>query len=202
MLLTNRFYERSKNHMARKESITVTQILETAFSMTREEGFSQVTARKVAARAGCSTQPIFRTYKNMDELCENVYEKASFFFRDFYSAFAKTSQVPFVNLGMAYIAFAREEKHLFELLFLNKVKNGKSMYELLNQDKGNVVYEITKAKNNGCDDPQALFMRLWVLIHGAACMSLTGDYDLSEEETRIMLEQSYDAFYSQHQRRK
>ena len=188
--------------MARKESITVTQILETAFLMTREEGFSQVTARKVAARAGCSTQPIFRTYKNMDELCESVYEKASLFFRDFYSVFTKTSQVPFVNLGMAYIAFARKEKHLFELLFLNRAKYGKSMYELLNQDKGNVVYEITKAKNNGCDDPQALFMRLWVLIHGAACMSLTGDYDLSDEETRIMLEQSYDAFYSQHQRRK
>ena len=46
--------------MPRKESITIEQILDTAFAMTREEGYASVTARKVAARAGCSTQPIFR----------------------------------------------------------------------------------------------------------------------------------------------
>ena len=54
--------------MARKEMITIDRILDTAFAMTREEGFANVTARKVAAKAGCSTQPIFRVYKNMEEL--------------------------------------------------------------------------------------------------------------------------------------
>ena len=53
--------------MARKETITIQTILDTAFAMTREEGFANVTARKVAAKAGCSTQPIFRVYKNMEE---------------------------------------------------------------------------------------------------------------------------------------
>ena len=54
--------------MARKESITIDRILDTAFEMTREEGIAGVTARRVAARAGCSTQPIFRVYENMEEL--------------------------------------------------------------------------------------------------------------------------------------
>jgi len=54
--------------MARKETITIQMILDTAFAMTREEGFANVTARKVATKAGCSTQPIFRLYKNMEEL--------------------------------------------------------------------------------------------------------------------------------------
>lgn len=69
--------------MARKESITIDRILDTAFAMTREEGFANVTARKVAAKAGCSTQPIFRVYKNMEELWGAVYERAAEFFRDF-----------------------------------------------------------------------------------------------------------------------
>ena len=56
--------------MARKEMITIDKILDTAFAMTREEGFANVTARKVAAKAGCSTQPIFRVYKNMEELLQ------------------------------------------------------------------------------------------------------------------------------------
>ena len=57
--------------MARKEMITIDRILDTAFAMTREEGFANVTARKVAAKAGCSTQPIFRVYKNMEELLQH-----------------------------------------------------------------------------------------------------------------------------------
>jgi len=180
--------------MARKESITIDTILQTAFVMAREEGFVNVTARKVAAKAGCSTQPIFRVYKNMEELWEAVYLKAADFFQDYYSLYPRTGKAPFVNLGMAYIAFAREEKNLFELLFLSDIKNKKSMYELLNGEAGNVGHEINLAKAMGCADAGNLFMQMWIFIHGAACMTLTGDYDLSDVQTMELLEQSYRAF--------
>ncbi len=177
--------------MARKESISIHDILETAFGMAREEGFQNVTARKVAAKAGCSTQPIFRVYKNMEELWEAVYEKAVVFFRDYYDLYPKMGNTPFASLGMAYIAFAREEKHLFRLLFLSELSGRKSLYEILNGDKNYVLLEINKAARAGCGDPQGMFMRMWLFIHGAACMSLTGDYDLSDLETRRLLEQEY-----------
>lgn len=180
--------------MARKETITLDMILDTAFSMTREEGFANVTARKVAAKAGCSTQPIFRVYKNMDELWDAVYEKAAGFFQDYYSLYPRMGKTPFSNMGMAYIAFAREEKHLFELLFINGGQRKKSMYELLNGADGNVVYEINLAKAEGCPDPGDLFMKMWIFIHGAACMTLTGDYDLSDVQTMELLERSYEDF--------
>lgn len=180
--------------MPRKESITVEQILETAFAMTRQEGFASVTARRVAARAGCSTQPIFRVYKNMEELWDAVYEKAAAFFQDYYSLYPKMAHVPFVNMGMAYIAFAREEGHLFELLFLSPGKNRRSTYELLNGSDGNVLYEINRARAEGCNRPEEVFMRMWVFIHGSACMTLTGDYDLSNAETLSLLKQVYGQF--------
>lgn len=169
-------------------------ILDTAFAMTRQEGFANVTARKVAAQAGCSTQPIFRVYKNMDELWDAVYDRAAAFFQDYYGLYPRMGKAPFVNLGMAYIAFAREEKHLFELLFASDQENRKSMYELLNGANGNVVSEINLAKAAGCPDPGDLFMKMWIFIHGAACMTLTGDYDLSEVQTLALLERSYEAF--------
>ncbi|MCD7837162.1 MAG: TetR/AcrR family transcriptional regulator [Lachnospiraceae bacterium] len=183
--------------MARKESITVDKILDTAFAMTREEGFGNVTARKVAARAECSTQPIFRVYKNMEELWDAVYQRAAEFFQNYYEMYPRVSRVPFANLGMAYIAFAREEKQLFELLFLTEAKEGmrrKSMYELLNGSNGNVFYEINLARVQGCREPSGLFMKMWIFIHGAACMTLTGDYDLSNQETMELLENSYNSF--------
>lgn len=183
--------------MARKESITIQMISDTAFEMTREEGFVNVTARKVASKVGCSTQPIFRVYKNMDELWTAVYERTIDFFRDYYSLYPKIGKTPFANLGMAYIVFAREEKHLFELLFLSpggidmSGLNRKSMYEILNGTEGNVVSEINAAKDAGCADPGGLFMKMWIFIHGAACMSLTGDYDLPDKETMELLENFY-----------
>ena len=180
--------------MARKESVTIDMILETAFTMTREEGFQNITARKVAAKVGCSTQPIFRVYKNMEELWDAVYAKALSFFQDYYSLYPRTGKKPFSNLGMAYISFAKEEKHLFELLFLTSGENRKSMYEILNGNVGNVVYEINMARTQGCDNPSDIFMKMWTFIHGAACMTLTGDYDLSNVETLNLLEKAYDDF--------
>lgn len=180
--------------MARKESFTIEKILETAFQMTREEGFDSVTARKVAARAECSTQPIFRTYKNMDELCKDVYEKAVTFFHDFYSLYPKNGTTPFANLGMAYISFAREEKFLFELLFLRQLPEKKTLYEVLNGPEGNVMNEMRLAAQTGCADPEGLFMKMWIFIHGAACMSMTGDYDLTDAETTQMLQSVCDSF--------
>ena len=51
--------------MARKESITREDLIKAAFAILQEDGIEQVTARKLAAKANCSTQPIFRIYKNI-----------------------------------------------------------------------------------------------------------------------------------------
>lgn len=180
--------------MARKETITIEDILETAFQMTREEGFSNVTARKVATKAGCSTQPIFRVYKNMEELCQAVYDRAVIYFQEYLAKRESKSSIPFTDLGIAYISFAMEEKHLFQLLFVTKGTVQKEMYEVVNGDDGNVVKEISKAAGLGCKNASGMFMNMWIFIHGAACMSLTGDYDLKEEETIKLLEEAYRSF--------
>lgn len=180
--------------MARKETITKEEILNAAFQMTRQDGFSQVSARTLAAKAGCSTQPIFRVYRNMEELGDDLYNKAIVFFRDYYMGFPKTSDTPFVNMGLAYIRFAQDEQKLFKLLFMDENRHGKSLYDILNGETGAVVREINNAKVHGCKDPGGMFMRMWIFIHGSACMSLTGDYDLQEEDTIKLLEESYQAF--------
>ena len=63
-----------------------------------------------------------------------------------------------------------------------------------NGNSGNVVYEINLARVQGCANPSDIFMKMWIFIHGAACMSLTGDFDLSEAETEKLLVDSYKAY--------
>ncbi len=180
--------------MPRKERITKSEIAAAAFKLARKKGAEEVTARKLAAFAGCSTQPIFRVYQNMEEVLEEVMEEAVTFFDAFYDNYPKSQSAPFVNLGLAYISFAEKEKNLFRMMFLSEDRNGKSLYELLNGKKGNVLSEIRKAKSEGCKDPQGLFMKMWIFIHGAACMTITGDYDLGITETVQQLVDAYRAF--------
>jgi AcrR family transcriptional regulator len=179
--------------MARKESITKNAILEVAFAMA-QEGDGAVTARTLAAKAGCSTQPIFRVFKSMEELEGELFAKAVSYYTDFYEAFRQRSETPFVNLGMAYIEFAMKNKNIFALVFNSPKRYGKSLYDLINGESGAVSKEISKASAAGSVNASYLFMKMWMVIHGAACMSLTGDYDLKEEETKQMLEDAYQAF--------
>lgn len=60
--------------MARKELITKSDIRAAAFEMARKLGVVEITARKLASYAGCSTQPIFRNYENMEDCLNDVYE--------------------------------------------------------------------------------------------------------------------------------
>lgn len=177
--------------MARKESVTKNMIIDTAFALVREEGMQNVTARKLAGKIGCSTQPIFRVYANMNELNEEIYQKAIEAFANYYENFESGMETPFIHLGLAYINFAKEEKEIFKLLFMSEYRADWSLYELLNGKTGALSKEINKAAANGCENPSGLFMKMWIFIHGCACMVLTGDYDLTEEETAELLKDIY-----------
>lgn len=177
--------------MARKESVTKNMILDTAVELAKEEGIDNVTARRLASRIGCSTQPIFRVYASMTELYADVYEKAIGLFADYYEKYGSEVPTPFIHLGLAYIDFAKEERRLFQLLFLSDSRGERSLYELLNGSTGAVAKEINKAAAAGCANPSGLFMKMWIFIHGCACMVLTGDYDLTKEETLDLLEDIY-----------
>ena len=159
--------------MARKITITKDFIVNTAFQMAKQEGIEQVTARKLAAKAECSTQPIFRSYENMEELHLELFRMANAFFTFYYERFPKDQAEPFVNLAYAYIQFAKEERNLFKFLFFPERSYGKSTYEILNGEKGIVVAEFEKAKKDGCKNVGDLFTKMWIFVHGAACMTLT-----------------------------
>jgi hypothetical protein len=83
------------------------------------------------------------------------------------------------------------------MMFLKQERNGRSLYELINGKNGNVMKEISRAKEDGCSNPEDIFMKMWIFIHGAACMSITGDYDLGEKETVTLLRGAYQSFKAQ-----
>ncbi len=131
----------------------------------------------------------------MDEMRVDVYDKAAEYYSDYYADYPKTHEVPFVDLGLACIGFAQKYPHLFRLLFVSQQSDdNRSMYDLVNGSRENVVKEINRAAAQGASNAQQLFMQMWIFIHGAGCMTVTGDYDLDEATTVNMLESAYKAF--------
>ena len=127
----------------------------------------------------------------MSELYTEIYERAIDSFGDYYENFKSDVETPFIHLGLVYINYAKDEKKLFQLLFQSEGRGERSLYELLNGKVGAVSKEINRAAAAGCKNPSGLFMKIWIFIHGCACMVLTGDYDLTEEETAELLGDIY-----------
>ena len=73
------------------------------------------------------------------------------------------------------------------MLFLDNKDSETSMYDLVNGGDANfVINEIVKIKV----DPEAageIFSKMWIFIHGVACMVIRNDFDLTDEETAEML---------------
>jgi len=174
--------------MARKESVTRKIISDGAFELLREQGIEMLTARKLASYIGCSTQPIFRVYNGMEELGSEMFNKAAEFYEEFCVNFERTSPVPFVDLALCYINFAKEEPNLFKLLFMSKHNEDVTMYNLLNgKENGFVIKELRRIPNLDMNYAEVIFMKVFVFMHGMACMVTNGEFDLDGNETEEML---------------
>ncbi|MBQ9504726.1 MAG: WHG domain-containing protein, partial [Lachnospiraceae bacterium] len=83
--------------------------------------------------------------------------------------------------------FARQYPNLFRVLFVDNTDSESSMYDLVNGGSSNfVINEIVKIKV----EPEAageIFSKMWIFIHGVACMVIRNDFDLTDEETAEML---------------
>ena len=105
------------------------------------------------------------------------------------------NDTPFVNLGLVYIRFASAYPNLFRIIFFDDIQSEKSMYDLINGGDNNfIVGEFKKLHGVSMDEFSVLFMRMWIFIHGIACMVLKNDFDMSEKEIEELLVATYIAF--------
>ena len=99
-----------------KQRITKDMVVEAAFELAREGGMEQVLVKSIAKRLGCSVQPIYTYCSNMEELKRDVQKRTALFFKEYVAAHMEKEDY-FHSIGKAYLHLAKEEPHLYELLF-------------------------------------------------------------------------------------
>ena len=65
--------------MPAKRKIQKEDILKASISIISNEGLNALNARKIAKKLGCSTQPLFYIYENMDVLKKDVIDEIVIF---------------------------------------------------------------------------------------------------------------------------
>jgi AcrR family transcriptional regulator len=172
--------------MPKPSSITKEMIIDAAFELARTDGFMALTARNIAKKIGCSTQPVYWTYENMDVLKQDVISKMLQFLGSQISAYTKTGK-PFLDLGLGYVHVAFAEPVLFKSIYVDNILKIKltdivpdqMMTASMKQEPG--VTDLPEEKLND------VAAKSWIFTHGLASLIATGMIAYNEEKVESML---------------
>ena len=149
------------------------QIIDAAFELVREQGWSGVSTRAIAKKMGSSTMPIYSNVRSVEELQKEVQQKA----RELLKKFQKQPYTEHVllNLAFGYVVFARDEKNLFRFLYLEKperldledVSGMKESFFAQFGEQSEQVKALSKMQEPG---QEAVIQYPWIFTHGLAML--------------------------------
>ena len=160
------------------------QIIDAAVAVLRDDGFSAINARSVARKLGCSTQPIYFSFKNMDELKAALTERAIELHtqrvRDSLRAH-EGNDSRYSSYGMGFVRFAAEEKQLFRWLYLEGKQLGPYQNDVLLPEVIAVIVEEFGYTENIA---RRFHQDMIYFSYGLAILANTDHLHLTETELR------------------
>ena len=160
------------------------EIVDAAVAVLCDDGFSAVNARSVAKKLGCSTQPIYFSFKNMDELKTALTERAI----QMHTQRVRDSlrihegnDSRYSSYGMGFVRFAAEEKQLFRWLYLDGVQLGTYQNDVLIREVIDVIVEDFGYTE---DVARRFHQDMIYFSYGLAILANTGHLHLTETELR------------------
>ncbi len=176
------------------------QIIDAAFELVREAGWSKVTTRAIAKKLGSSTMPIYSHVSSIEELEKELRLKA----RDQLKAYQreKYSEHVLLNLAFGYVTFARDEKNLFCFLFLESpshldLENGGGMRESFLSEFGEDSEEGKALKELKSSGQEVVIQYTWIFTHGLAMLVNAGTFGSNSNRSIMQfLMNAGEAFYT------
>lgn len=172
--------------MPPKQKVSKKDLISVSLNIIQENGVDTFNARTLAARLGCSTQPIYSNFATMDELKSELLLASHKKYRSYLKREFTLQRYPeYKASGMAYIRFARKEKELFKFLFMRD--RSCETVDFTEEDFTDSVYMIQKQFGFTYEDATTFHMEMWAFVHGIATMLATSYLDLEDEEISNML---------------
>lgn len=153
--------------MSPKTRFSKDNVLEAAFEIAKENGFSAITARSVAKRLGSSVAPIYFNFETIESLTDAVVQNV-FAISDELLAKQAGSNI-YENIGRVSLEFAREYPVIFRELIMQPNKYMKS-YETLEKNLLEAMGEDEAMRDWTMDEKRRLLFKMRVFQTGLSAM--------------------------------
>ena len=151
--------------------ITREMILDAALELVREEGHERLSARNLADRLQCSTQPLLYQFESVEAIRRAAYAREDEAHTAYIMDLQGEYDHPMLEIGMRYIRFAAEEPQLFRFLFQSDGLSGQSLEELIAAPEAAPLLEaMSRAAGVDAGRAATLFEALFVAVHGYASL--------------------------------
>lgn len=179
-----------------EQRVTKEMVLDAALALVREQGEGPLSARAIAERTGCSVQPIYSLFGDMQELVRQLYDYARRWVVNYNRQNRDLGKNAFEANGFAHLRLAQTEAPLFRFLYLSPHMNAQSFEDVY---QSVALVEVERCiEDLGHLSPSAaheLYLNMIVYTHGMATL-LTCGMQFDDEELRTRLDVAFRGFVS------
>lgn len=170
--------------MPPKVSITKEILIQSAFEFIRKNGITKLSTRNLAAFVGCSTQPIYRAFRNMEELELAASEHAANFVKNFLLSAPIEGEL-LHQIPRMQVRLMKEEPHIYHLIFQTGRLDFAKANEMLNElIQHTTVREHPYLQKLQPERIMHVIRQVWVYTHGL--FSIIGFQFIDPAEQLIM----------------
>lgn len=150
--------------------ITEEMILDAGIAVLKRAGEQAVSVRSIAAELHCSTQPVMYHFRSVGALKDALYARAD----ALHSAYLnepEDTEDPLLSVGLRYIRFGAEERHLFRFLFQSDRLGGRGLRALTADPAiAPVIAMVAQAAQLPTEQAAKAFEALELAVHGYASL--------------------------------
>jgi AcrR family transcriptional regulator len=156
------------------------ELLSACVRLIETDGIGAVSLRRVAREAGVSPAAPYHHFPDRAALLAAISVRGFEQLADRLRAALGDQPEPraaVVSLARAYLAFARERKGYFQLMFRPELSRPEKHPDA--RTAGDAAFAVLADVVAGLDspDPEALAVSLWAFVHGLAALALDGQLD-------------------------
>ncbi|GGG53122.1 TetR/AcrR family transcriptional regulator [Paenibacillus radicis (ex Gao et al. 2016)] len=181
--------------MPPKAIVTAEKILQAAFEIVRMQGLESLTARSIAQKLNCSTQPVYRIYANMDEVKDHVYEMAVELMQQQVFSYQDEQNSPALNMAIGFLHFAKQEHYLFQFVYLSGYKSFDLHEELFVGETLSMKPMLHSKRFQTIDESKQrnIFIKISIYLIGTGTMINSGTLKMEFHEAVQMVRDMYEA---------
>lgn len=166
---------------------TKEDIIKVAENIVKNEGMSNLNARRLAKELGCSVQPIFHNFSSMDEVVKEIITNITNKYHE-YMLSGQNSDNPYKAMGLSYIKFAKDYKEFFKILFMQKTDLNVESFVMADAIGDEVIKSGMRLTGLSYESQKKFHVKVWMFTHGIACLVATETVKLTDLEIDSLLQ--------------